>query len=51
MARCHELLRGAIDLHTHSSPSFFDRLLEPGVSEAEIRTMVAGSPARLLGLD
>jgi hypothetical protein len=28
MARCHELLRGAIDLHTHSSPSFFDRLLD-----------------------
>ena len=27
MARCHELLHGAIDLHTHSSPSFFDRLL------------------------
>ncbi len=28
MARCHELLHGAIDLHTHSSPSFFDRLLD-----------------------
>jgi hypothetical protein len=28
MARCHELLRGAIDLHTHSAPSFFDRLLD-----------------------
>jgi hypothetical protein len=26
MARCHELLEGAIDLHTYSSPSFFDRL-------------------------
>jgi len=141
MARCHELLRGAIDLHTHSAPSFFDRLLddvelaeqaraagmravlykaheqdttgwaarravpgiqafggvvlnhavgglnpaavdasircvlatdyaqlhspapveglrifvqlclEQGISEAEIRTMVAGNPARLLGLD
>jgi hypothetical protein len=28
MARCHELLRDAIDLHTHSAPSFFDRLLD-----------------------
>ena len=28
MARCHELLHGAIDLHTHSAPSFFDRLLD-----------------------
>jgi hypothetical protein len=28
MARCHDLLRGAIDLHTHSAPSFFDRLLD-----------------------
>jgi imidazolonepropionase-like amidohydrolase len=28
MARCHELLRGAIDLHTHSAPSVFDRLLD-----------------------
>jgi hypothetical protein len=28
VARCHELLRGAIDLHTHSAPSFFDRLLD-----------------------
>jgi hypothetical protein len=28
MARCHELLRGAIDLHTHSAPSLFDRLLD-----------------------
>jgi hypothetical protein len=28
MARCHELLHGGIDLHTHSSPSFFDRLLD-----------------------
>jgi hypothetical protein len=28
MALCHELLRGAIDLHTHSAPSFFDRLLD-----------------------
>jgi Family of unknown function (DUF6282) len=28
MARCHELLRGAIDLHTHSAPSIFDRLLD-----------------------
>jgi hypothetical protein len=28
MARCHELLRGAIDLHTHSSPSLFDRLVD-----------------------
>jgi Family of unknown function (DUF6282) len=28
LARCHELLHGAIDLHTHSSPSFFDRLLD-----------------------
>ena len=28
MARCHELLHGAIDLHTHSSPSFYDRLLD-----------------------
>jgi hypothetical protein len=28
MARCHELLHGAIDLHTHSSPSLFDRLLD-----------------------
>ncbi len=68
MALCHDLLRGAIDLHTHSAPSWFDRLLddvglaeglrifvqlclEQGVSEAEIRTMVAENPARLLGLD
>jgi predicted metal-dependent phosphotriesterase family hydrolase len=72
MARCHELLRGAIDLHTHSAPSLFDRLLddvglaaqapdagmravlplcpEQGISDAEIRTMVAENPARLLGL-
>lgn len=28
MARCHELLRGAIDLHVHSAPSIFDRLLD-----------------------
>lgn len=28
MALCHDLLRGAIDLHTHSAPSFFDRLLD-----------------------
>jgi hypothetical protein len=28
MARCHELLRGAIDLHTHAAPSLFDRLLD-----------------------
>jgi hypothetical protein len=28
MARCHDLLRGAIDLHTHSAPSIFDRLLD-----------------------
>jgi len=28
MARCHDLLRGAIDLHTHSAPSVFDRLLD-----------------------
>lgn len=28
MARCHELLRGAIDLHVHSAPSLFDRLLD-----------------------
>jgi len=28
MALCHDLLRGAIDLHTHSSPSFFDRLVD-----------------------
>lgn len=28
MARCHELLRGAIDLHTHSAPSLFDRLVD-----------------------
>jgi len=28
MARCHELLQGAIDLHTHSAPSLFDRLLD-----------------------
>ena len=72
MARCHELLRGAIDLHTHSAPSFFDRplhgelhgpapseglrmliqlCLEQGISEAEIRTMVAENPTRLLGLE
>jgi hypothetical protein len=46
MARCHELLQGAIDLHTHSAPSFFERLVE-----ADIRTMVAENPARPLGLD
>jgi uncharacterized protein DUF6282 len=91
MARCHELLRGAIGTsHTHSAPSFFDRLLddvglaeqaraaglravlygqlhspapaeglrifvqlclEQGISETDIRTMVADNPARLLGLD
>ena len=45
MARCYGLLRDAIDLHTHSSPSFFDRLL------AKIRLMVVENPARLLGLD
>ncbi|MGH7265123.1 MAG: DUF6282 family protein [Candidatus Rokuibacteriota bacterium] len=28
MALCHDLLRGAIDLHTHSAPSLFDRLLD-----------------------
>jgi hypothetical protein len=28
MARCHDLLQGAIDLHTHSAPSIFDRLLD-----------------------
>lgn len=28
MARCHDLLHGAIDLHTHSAPSIFDRLLD-----------------------
>lgn len=28
VARCHELLRGAIDLHAHSAPSLFDRLLD-----------------------
>jgi hypothetical protein len=28
MARCHELLRDAIDLHVHSAPSIFDRLLD-----------------------
>jgi hypothetical protein len=28
MARCHDLLRGAIDLHVHSAPSIFDRLLD-----------------------
>lgn len=28
MALCHDLLRGAIDLHTHSAPSFFDRLVD-----------------------
>ncbi len=28
MAKCHDLLRGAIDLHTHSAPSFFERLLD-----------------------
>lgn len=28
MARCHELLRGSIDLHTHSAPSVFERLLD-----------------------
>jgi hypothetical protein len=28
MARCHELLRGAIDLHTHSAPSLFERLVD-----------------------
>lgn len=28
MALCHDLLRGAIDLHTHSAPSLFARLLD-----------------------
>lgn len=28
MALCHDLLRGAIDLHTHSAPSLFTRLLD-----------------------
>jgi hypothetical protein len=28
MARCHEVLHGAIDLHTHSSPSYFERLVD-----------------------
>lgn len=28
VARCHELLHGAIDLHTHSAPSLFARLLD-----------------------
>ncbi len=28
MALCHDLLRGAIDLHTHSAPSLFERLLD-----------------------
>jgi len=37
MALCHELLRGAIDLHTHSAPSLFDRLLDDVELAAEAR--------------
>jgi hypothetical protein len=52
MARGHELLRGAFDLHTRSAPSLFDRLVDDrGITEAEVRTMVAENPARLLGPD
>lgn len=46
MALCHDLLRGAIDLHTHSAPSLFPRLLDDvGLAE---QARAAGMRAVLL---
>lgn len=46
MALCHDLLRGAIDLHTHSAPSLFARLLDDvGLAE---QARAAGMRAVLL---
>lgn len=45
--RIESLLKGAIDMHCHSGPRL---CFELGYDDAQIRKLVGGNAARLLGL-